>query len=145
MKNLRGIKTQFMKILLIGDSQREQELFELALTRINASITFFSASACEQAFAQVSEKRIPEPDYIVLDTDTSDIDAHACLRSLKSSRTFGLTPIIVYSSSKETSDIKFLLDNGAVSHLYKSRSFTVFCQDLRQLLAIHEEHPTSSE
>jgi DNA-binding NarL/FixJ family response regulator len=124
-----------MKVLLIGDSDLEHDIFELALSRININAELFGVTSCEDALSQLANQSLPSLDYVILDTDIPFANANACLKMLKGSPVFKFSKIIVYSSSEEQADIQFMLKHGARSHLFKSRSFAVFCRDLRHQLS----------
>src|SRR5688500_652261 len=124
-----------MKILLISSCEIEQDIFRLALERLNSGAEFFETKDCKTALASLQSNVIPTPDFIILDTDIPDSDANSWLRILKASPTVGLSKIILYSSSKETSEIQMMMRQGAQSHIFKSYSFTVFCHDLSNMIA----------
>ena len=128
-----------MKLLLIGNSDIEHDIFKLALTRLNLGVEFFGVKSCKAALANLLEKLLPTPDYIILDTDTEE-NSDSCLRMLKGSPAVGWSKIILYSSSKETAAIHAMMQQGAESHIFKSYSFTAFCQDLSNLLAEPNSH-----
>ena len=123
-----------MKLLLIGNSELEHDIFRLALGRLHLAAELFGAKDCESAIASLLSNVIPVPDFIFLDTDVS-ADANSCLKMLKDSTAVGLSKIVLYSSSRESEEIKLLINMGAKSHIFKSYNFKVFCQDLRNMLA----------
>src|SRR5687767_6831649 len=124
-----------MKLLLIGNCEIEYDIFRLALERLNSEAEFFGSKDCKAALSGLQSNDIPTPDFIIVDTDIPDADASSCLRMLKASPSVGLSKIILYSSSRETAEIQSMIRQGAQAHIYKSYSFTVFCQDLSNLLA----------
>jgi hypothetical protein len=53
---------------------------------------------------------------------------------IKDAKLIETSTIVAYSESMEKTQIAFMLSQGAKSHLYKSRSFSIFCNDLVLLL-----------
>jgi len=143
MINLCICQMSIMNVLLIGDSQQEEDLFKLALTRINTNAAYFSAPSCDKAISGLQYHEFPPPDFIFLDTDIPDLNVRACLRTLKNSDALMLPAVILYTSNRLQYDIEEMRDDGATSVLFKSRSFQDFCHDLDRLFAKEKVLKTS--
>ena len=74
-----------MNVVLIESCAEDQDLFKLALERLDIGAVYFGTSSFEDALKKVSLKQIPKPDLIFLDLDLPVADGYACLRMMKAS------------------------------------------------------------
>lgn len=122
-----------MSLLFISESEIERDIFQLGLQRLRSDIFFHAVTDCQSAIKLLNDLAV-KPDFVVLDADSAGCEVGKCLSMLKCCLFIGTSTIIAYSDSIDPKQIAFMLSEGAKSHLYKSRSFAVFCHDLSLLL-----------
>ena len=121
-----------MTLLYVDDDAEDCEFFCEALKEIDASIKFRTASnGCE---ALRSLNSIPDlPDYIFLDINMPLMDGKACLIEIKKNNNFKNIPVIMYSTTSDTNEIKEYYRLGAFDFLIKPNEFRKLCEDLTSI------------
>jgi len=126
------MEEQFI-ILLIEDNSAHAELFKRCLEDQDQKIIFNHVIDGEQgqdylnnrnSFADKSEN--PRPNVILLDLKLPKVSGLQVLASIKKSDDLKAIPVIVFSSSQATPDIKKALELGANSYLTKPADFGTF-------------------
>lgn len=134
------IQTLFMVILNVDDDQEDREFFSDALREIDPSITCLSSDGGMDALSLMERQR-PLPDYIFLDINMPMMDGKQCLKALKSIPEFESIPVIMYSTSTDTREIRECYELGASDFLIKPNSYDKLVNDLHSIFALSKRTP----
>lgn len=129
-----------MIILNVDDDQEDREFFCDALREIDPTITCLVAPGGMEALS-ILKKQSPLPDYIFLDINMPMMDGKQCLRTLKSIPEFQEIPVIMYSTSTDTREIRECYNLGAVDFLIKPHSYEKLVNDLSSIFAFSRRSP----
>lgn len=129
-----------MIILNVDDDQEDREFFCDALREIDPTIICLVAPGAMEALS-ILKKQSPLPDYIFLDINMPMMDGKQCLRTLKSIPEFQEIPVIMYSTSTDTREIRECYNLGAVDFLIKPHSYEKLVNDLSSIFAFSRRSP----
>lgn len=129
-----------MVVLNVDDDQEDRAFFCDALREIDPTITCLVAGSGMDALALL-EKRSVLPDYIFLDINMPMMDGKQCLKVLKSIPRLEPIPIIMYSTSTDTREIKECYKLGAIDFLIKPHSFEKLINDLTSIFEFSRRSP----
>jgi CheY-like chemotaxis protein len=144
-------------ILLIEDSPGERELFRLALVQTGLDVTLFAEQDSEEAFrfleeqakvqAEVEWKHTgstrpgalnssstltstfpPLPCLILLDLHLGGQNGFDFLKRLRIDARFAAIPVVVFTTSDDTSDLSLAYANGANGYVVKPGTFVELIQ-----------------
>lgn len=124
---------EIKKILIIEDSQDDIELLKRAFQKTGQSLEISVAKDGAEAMdyiryasdlSQTASSRFP--DLILLDLKLPKVDGFQVLRFIRDDAGFGLSPVIILSSSGERKDINLAYELGANSYLKKPIDFKYF-------------------
>jgi CheY-like chemotaxis protein len=130
-----------MVVLNVDDDQEDREFFCDALQEIDPSITCLVAASGMEALSLLQKQR-PLPDYIFLDINMPMMDGKQCLKVLKSIPQIESIPVIMYSTSTDTREIKECYSLGAEDFLIKPHSFEKLVNDLSSIFAFSKRAHT---
>lgn len=122
-----------MVILYVDDDGEDCDFFTDAIKAIDSSIQCRIASNGQAALNSLRSFS-PLPDYIFLDINMPLMDGKTCLRELKKSDIFRPIPVVMYSTSSDTREIKECYELGAFDFLIKPSDFQKLCEDLDSIL-----------
>lgn len=124
------------KWLMVDDDPEDQEIFELALSDVDAEIELsFASNGCD---ALEKLKRSPEdslPDLIFLDLNMSQMDGRECITELKKDPVFKKIPVIIYSTSSDSRDVSALKQLGADRFVTKPSDVVALTGILKEIAA----------
>ena len=129
-----------MVVLNVDDDQEDREFFCDALREIDPSITCLIAGSGMEALALLKKLTLL-PDYIFLDINMPMMDGKECLKTLKSISTFQSIPVIMYSTSTDTREIRECYNLGAEDFLIKPHSYEKLVNDLTSIFAFSKRAP----
>jgi len=129
-----------MVVLNVDDDQEDREFFCDALREIDPSIVCLVAGSGMEALALL-QKQDPLPDYIFLDINMPMMDGKQCLKVLKSIPEFESIPVIMYSTSTDTREIRECYNLGAVDFLIKPHSYDKLVNDLASIFDFSKRSP----
>lgn len=136
----KNYSTLRMVVLNVDDDQEDREFFCDALREIDPTITCLIAGSGMEALALL-ENRSPLPDYIFLDINMPMMDGKQCLKALKSTPNLQSIPVIMYSTSTDTREIKECYKLGAEDFLIKPHSYDKLVNDLTSIFAFSKRSP----
>lgn len=136
----KNYSTLRMVVLNVDDDQEDREFFCDALREIDPTITCLIAGSGMEALALL-ENRSPLPDYIFLDINMPMMDGKQCLKALKSTPHLQSIPVIMYSTSTDTREIKECYKLGAEDFLIKPHSYDKLVNDLTSIFAFSKRSP----
>ena len=129
-----------MVILNVDDDQEDRDFFCEALREIDPAITCLIAASGMEALALL-ENQATLPDYIFLDINMPMMDGKQCLKVLKTLPRFQSIPVIMYSTSTDTREIKECYSLGAEDFLIKPHSYEKLVNDLASIFAFSKRSP----
>lgn len=125
--------TQPTTCFLVDDDIDDQEIFAIALQRIDSSIACVFANDGIDALRKLHQDETFVPQYIFLDLNMPRMNGRQCLVEIKKINRLESVPIIVYSTSSEYNDIVETKALGATDYLAKPPSITMLTNSLSQI------------
>jgi CheY-like chemotaxis protein len=129
-----------MVVLNVDDDQEDREFFCDALREIDSTITCLVAGSGMDALSLLGELSVL-PDYIFLDINMPMMDGKQFLKILKTIPEFRSIPVIMYSTSTDTREIKECYKLGAEDFLIKPHSYEKLVNDLTSVFAFSKRSP----
>jgi CheY-like chemotaxis protein len=123
-----------MVILNVDDDPEDREFFCDALKTIDRTVLCLTAGSGIEALSML-QSHLPLPDYIFLDINMPMMDGKTCLRELKTIPELKEIPVIMYSTSTDTKEIRECYRLGADDFLIKPNSFEKLVNDLISIFA----------
>jgi CheY-like chemotaxis protein len=121
-----------MIILAVDDDSEDFEFFFDAVKEIDKSIIVLKASNGQEAL-QILEDHVLMPDYIFLDINMPMMDGHSCLREIKSNEKLKDIPVVMYSTTNNSTEINKYKLMGA-NFLVKPHQLSKLVQSLSVIL-----------
>jgi len=119
---------------LIDDDLDDQELFLMALERVDKNINCFVASNGIDALKRLSQVNGFVPDYIFLDINMPKMNGMACLVEIKKLDHLDQTEILMFSTSSDIKIIETSKALGANNFLVKPPSMDLLVEKLAKIL-----------
>lgn len=129
-----------MIVLNVDDDLEDREFFCEALREIDPSVTCLIAGSGMEALSLLHEQ-VPLPDYIFLDINMPIMDGKQCLRALKNIPELNAIPVIMYSTSTDTREIRECYKLGAEDFLIKPHSYDKLVNDLISIFSFSKRSP----
>jgi CheY-like chemotaxis protein len=124
-----------MLVFYADDDREDCELFREALHFIDSSITCITAQDGREALAFLQHtKELPE--YIFLDINMPVMDGKKCLIEIKKTQTLKHIPVIMYSTTSDTNEIREYYKLGAHDFLIKPDNFARLCESLDSIFSL---------
>ena len=112
-------------ILLIEDSPGECELFRLALARTSLDVALHTEHDAEAAFHFLEDRvhHHPLPTLILLDLQLRGQNGCDLLKRLRADARFAVIPVVVFTTSDDSSDLASAYASGANGYVVKPGTF----------------------
>jgi CheY-like chemotaxis protein len=123
-----------MTILYADDDKDDRDLLSEALGQIDPSISCITAHDGKEVLS-ILENEDVLPDYIFLDVNMPVMDGKKCLTELKKDKKLRNIPVVIYSTTTNTSEIRNLYELGASDFLTKANSFSELCISLNLMIS----------
>jgi CheY-like chemotaxis protein len=123
----------YKNILLIDDDQDDQEIFLLAIEKIDPSIRCSVLSNATDAMDMLNAGNI-HPDFIFLDLNLPAMNGQQFLEGIKKEEMIKDIPVVVLSTSSQKSTIELCRQMGAVDFISKPDNFNDLILNLRKIL-----------
>jgi CheY-like chemotaxis protein len=104
---------------LIDDDFDDQEIFSLALEKVDSSFTFISANSGSEALQMLGNRQLSVPDFIFLDLNMPRMNGKECLKEIKKFEHLKDIPVVIYSTSSMRNDIAETSSLGAADFITK--------------------------
>src|SRR5215471_2357678 len=117
--------------LLVDDDTDDALLFKEVLASLDAPVNFKYAQNGLDALDLLQTKTQTLPDAIFLDLNMPRMDGKECLTRLNSDEYLKHLPVIIYTTSLQSSDIEETIQKGAVCFIAKPTSM----KELRKILS----------
>jgi CheY-like chemotaxis protein len=127
------------KFLVVDDDCDDTELFAEAMGSVDASVSCLNASDGKEALDKLKSNVFEKPDIIFLDINMPIMNGWEFLSRLKGSEGLKEIPVIMYSTSSKSSDIKTAISSGALCFFTKPNSFLALKNILRIVVEYMQE------
>lgn len=124
------------KFLLIDDDNDDRTFFAEAIAEISPDIECFTLDDGRKLLPALNSHKIEVPDIIFLDVNMPVMSGWECLSMLKSQEAYKDIPVIMYSTSSHSGDIKKAKASGAICLFTKPHYFV----ELKKALKDTFEH-----
>jgi CheY-like chemotaxis protein len=122
-----------MRIFYADDDPDDREIFCDAIQEINPGIKVVLSKDGQEAFEILSGQMQP-PDYIFLDINMPRMNGIECMAMLKSDARLRSVPVIICSTTSNSSEIEKILMLGAENFIPKANSFEKFKEAIHKVL-----------
>lgn len=130
----------FMVVLNVDDDQEDREFFCHALREVDPAITCLVAGSGMEALSLLQHLETL-PDYIFLDINMPLMDGKQCLKALKGMIELQSIPVVMYSTSTNTHEIRECYQLGADDFLIKPNRYEKLVNDLNSIFALSKRTP----
>jgi CheY-like chemotaxis protein len=130
--------TSIKSILLVDDDQDDYYLFNEALKKTAFPVSISHSSNFLEAVAYLTTQL---PDIIFLDLNMPFKNGLDALTDLKAEANFRSVPVVIFSSSTYSRDIKVAYERGAALYFTKPSSFETLAAALEQILLKNWQKP----
>lgn len=131
-----------MKIFYADDDAEDREIFCDAIRQIDPAIKVVLSKNGQEALEILSiQERLP--DFIFLDINMPRMNGIECMSKLKSDLHFKSIPVIIYSTTPNSSEVKKIRMLGAEEFIQKEYSFDKLIESLQVVLT--RKHPTTHQ
>lgn len=117
-------------VFLIDDDDDDREIFEEALNSLEFDVAYQEAADGLEALEKLKNPNFKKPDIIFLDLNMPKMDGRQFLLEIKKCEEFRHIPIIIYSTSSNSRDINFTLENKAAKFITKHHSIVQLRSEL---------------
>lgn len=123
-----------MLVLIVDDDSEDRELFREALAEIDPAIRCSSAKDGSDALHQLNHELTISPDYIFLDINMPVMNGRECLMEIKKNTRLRHIPVIMYSTTSDTKEIKGYYALGVYDFLIKPPNFKELVEALTSIV-----------
>lgn len=111
--------TQPRSFLLVDDDIDDIIIFQESLKKVDEKIQFYSANNGKAAIDFLTENSHQLPSLIFLDINMPRMDGKECLKFIKQHEKFKHIPVLMYTTSSQSSDIEETMMLGAMCFITK--------------------------
>jgi CheY-like chemotaxis protein len=123
-----------MFVLIIDDDTEDRELFLEALKEVDDNIKGISAQDGKEAIRLLESELVILPDFIFLDINMPVMNGKECLVNIKNHRKLKTIPVVMYSTTSDTNEIKDFYRLGAHDFLIKPSNFRNLVEALESIV-----------
>jgi CheY-like chemotaxis protein len=123
-----------MFVLIIDDDSEDRELFHEAIGVIDPAIRCASAKDGKEAVHKLTATMSQLPDFIFLDINMPVMNGRECLIELKKDLRLKHIPVVMYSTTSDTNEIRQCYTLGAHDFLVKPYNFKQLVEALRSII-----------
>lgn len=122
-----------MNILYADDDPEDREIFCDAIHQINPAIKVILSKDGQDALDTLNAQT-ESPDFIFLDINMPRMNGIECMALIKSHARLKSIPVIIYSTTSNSSEVKKMLLLGAEEFIPKVSSFENLIESLHHVL-----------
>jgi CheY-like chemotaxis protein len=122
-----------MNIFYADDDAEDREIFCEVMQQIDPDIKVVLSRDGHEAL-EILSAQVNIPDFIFLDINMPRMNGIECLAKLKSDVRLNGIPVIIYSTTSDSRELKKLLMLGAEDYVPKASSFEKLKESLREVL-----------
>ncbi len=123
-----------MVIMIVDDDAEDCELFHEAINEIDPEIKCWTAKDGKAAINLLTRELVILPDYIFLDINMPIMNGRETLGELKKNSRLRDIPVIMYSTTSDTKEIKSFYSLGAHDFLIKPNNFNKLVEALSSIV-----------
>jgi CheY-like chemotaxis protein len=126
-------------ILVVDDSDNDLQLTQMSLARLQSPphvvVVRDGAEALDylQRRGSFASRRYGNPDLVLLDLKMPRVDGFEVLRHAKTDPRLKAIPVVVFTSSRETEDVRRCYELGANAYVVKPVDFQEFVSALAEI------------
>jgi DNA-binding response OmpR family regulator len=124
---------RYQNLLLIDDDEDDQEIFLLALSKIQHGINCTTFSNAAHALDELISKIIV-PDLILVDLNMPVMSGQQFLLEIKKIEKLQIIPVIIFTTSSHLPTKELMMDLGANDFITKPENFSELINLLSGLL-----------
>lgn len=136
-----GLNLSPMTVFYADDDAEDCELFSEALRQLDNDIRTIIARDGREALAFLENTR-ELPDYIFLDINMPLVNGKTVLIEVKKNARLRNIPVIMYSTTSDTNEIKEYYKLGAHDFLIKPNNFPSLCDSLESIFNLSKSRRT---
>lgn len=118
-------------VLFIDDDEDDKLVFGHALSAIDTSIQYLTASDGIEALKILNEELVILPDLIFMDLNMPKMDGFTCLDKIKQSKDLREIPVMILSTSTNPRDMEKAKSLGAKTFITKPATYTGLIETLK--------------
>src|SRR5688572_11811191 len=134
-----------MFVLIIDDDTEDRELFHEAIGEVDSSIKCYTAKDGKEALSMMTRELVVLPDYIFLDINMPVMNGRECLTEIKKNSKLRAIPVIMYSTTSDTNEIRGYYTLGAHDFLIKPHNFKKLVEALNSIIVKNRSEEHTSE
>ena len=119
-----------VRVLMVDDDEDDREIFVSALKSLNIQVQCHIARDGREAIEMLQSEILLAPDFIFLDLNMPRLSGMECLKELQSIPGLKSIPVIIYTTSRNETDIEKSLASGAAGFISKPTKF----EELQRIL-----------
>ena len=125
------MRLKIKHIALADDDHEDMEMLQEAISK-NCPDIFFTL-ATNGAILLDKLRAAPAPDFIILDINMPVLDGKECLKAIRRKPLMNAIPVLMYSTSSNSTDIKEAFNNGADYYVIKPDTITAIDQIAKEI------------
>lgn len=129
----------YITCFLVDDDIDDQEIFALALERVNTAIRCTVANDGIEALEKLRGNKSFVPQYIFLDLNMPRVNGKQCLAEIKKDSRLDQIPVIIYSTSSDPRDIAETKQLGAAAFITKPSKISDLVKILSEFFSSHTQ------
>jgi CheY-like chemotaxis protein len=123
-----------MVILIVDDDHEDSDFFTEAVNQIDPEIKCWVAKDGKAALNLLTKEMVMPPEYIFLDINMPIMNGRETLIELKKNTRLRDIPVIMYSTTSDTKEIKSFYELGAHDFLIKPHNFNKLVEALTSII-----------
>lgn len=132
-----------MLIFYADDDVEDCELFREALLEIHADVECMTAGNGKQALEKLTQL-VDLPDFIFLDINMPLLDGRKCLIEIKKHHRLRHVPVVMYSTTSDTEEIRQYYKLGAHDFLIKPNTFSELVDSLESIFVLSRKNSSAN-
>ena len=128
------VVTSIMTILYVDDDEDDRDIFREAIRSIDDTLNLISAANGLEALALL-EEAATLPDLIFLDINMPLMNGITCLKEIKLNSRTAKIPVIMFTTTRDASEIAECRAHGANGFVNKPASYAHFADLLGAVIA----------
>lgn len=118
-------------VLFIDDDEDDKLVFGHALSAIDKSILYMTASDGHEALKILQNDLVILPDLIFMDLNMPKMDGFTCLDRIKKDKELKEIPVLILSTSTNPKDMEKAKSLGAKTFITKPSTYTGLIETLK--------------
>lgn len=123
----------YRNIVLIDDDVEDQEIFKIALETLSDNLVFTAFTNAKEALSSLTGNTL-NPDVIFLDLNMPVMSGQEFLTQIKKMDATKHIPVIIFSTSSNTSTIQLTKELGAIDFITKPSKFDLLVDILKPII-----------